>query len=323
MEEQLIKYFQGKLNSPERLLFLKNIESDRELKAKFIEYKNMKALMTIPDQKIDTVESGEAYIRFTKRIRNRKVYRITKKAITYAATIALIIVTTYWVSLERFPFQSQEADINTLYIPAGQRIRVTLQDGTNVWINSQTTLSYPIPFHHKERRVTVEGEAFFEVAKDADRPFIVSTQGVEMEVLGTSFNVCSYSSEDIITTSLIEGSLRVYFAESKSTGIILKENEQLFIHSDQMYVEAITHPDYFLWKDGIYSFKNELLVDVLKKLELYYDVKIRVEDPSIYQWEYTGKFRQRDGIDKILWMIQKIHNFKIERDEENNTITLK
>ena len=79
---------------------------------------------------------------------------------------------------------------------------------------------------------------------------------------------------------------------------------------------------YFLWKEGIYSFKDELLADILNKLQLYYDVRIIIRNPSINQEKYTGKFRQRDSIDDILRMLQKIHKFKIQKDEENNIITL-
>lgn len=89
-----------------------------------------------------------------------------------------------------------------------------------------------------------------------------------------------------------------------------------------MKVDKIPYNDYFLWTDGIYSFDNEPLGNILRRMELYYDVKIVVEDPSISNWKYRGKFRQRDGIDEILRMIQRIHKFKIEKDEENNTIIL-
>jgi ferric-dicitrate binding protein FerR (iron transport regulator) len=169
----------------------------------------------------------------------------------------------------------------------------------------------------------LEGEAFFEVAKDAERPFIVMSQGVEMKVLGTQFNVHSYPEEHLIQTSLIEGGLKVYFSREEARAITLKPNEQVIIQANQMQVGPIPHLDYFWWKKGIYSFHNELLGNVLKKLELYYDVKIIVKDPSISDWSYTGKFRHRDGIDEILRLICKIHKFAIEKDEENNIITLK
>jgi ferric-dicitrate binding protein FerR (iron transport regulator) len=89
-----------------------------------------------------------------------------------------------------------------------------------------------------------------------------------------------------------------------------------------MSLRKIQNSDYFLWKDGIYTFENERLLDIIEKLQLYYDVKIVVKDPEIFNVRYTGKFRQRDGIDEILRIIQKIQKFNVQKDTENNVITI-
>ncbi|MTU74433.1 DUF4974 domain-containing protein, partial [Parabacteroides merdae] len=157
---------------------------------------------------------------------------------------------------------------------------------------------------------------------DKHKPFIVSSQGIETKVLGTQFNICSYRKNNDVRTSLIEGSLQIYFTGKENESIILSPNEQISIKNGTIKVDTISHHDYFLWKEGIYSFKDELLVDILNKLQLYYDVRIIIRNPSINQEKYTGKFRQRDSIDDILRMLQKIHKFKIQKDEENNIITL-
>lgn len=322
MDEQIKKYFQEELNIAERLDLLKGVEADSELKQQFIEYKNMHALFALSDPADNKEESRQGYLRFTQNIRSRKIRRFTLQTVGYAATIALLIASTYWFTANTFGKQTYADVMNTLHVPAGQRVKLTLQDGTDVWLNAQSTLTYPALFSDNERRVTIEGEAFFDVAKDAQKPFIVSSQGVEMKVLGTRFNVDSYPGSDRIQTSLVEGSLQIYAPLSRSGVVILKPDEMVTIQGHKMKVTAIPHSDHFLWKEGVYSFKNELLIDILKKLELYYDVKIVVQDPSIFKWEYTGKFRQRDGIDKILQMIQHIHKFTVRKDEKNNIITL-
>lgn len=323
MNEQIIKYFQGELRTTEKLQFLREVETNSELKEQFIEYKNMRALLALSDQVDNKDANKRGYIRFNKLITTRKIRKIILHTASYAAVVTLLILSTYWFTSNHLESQQSVIKVeNTLYVPAGQRVRLTLQDGTEVWLNSQTKLTYPALFSDNERRVTVEGEAFFDVAKNPQKPFIVSTQGLEMKVLGTKFNVCSYPGEEMIQTSLLEGKLKVYFPDSESNGIILKPEELVTVTGNQMKIASLPHPDYFLWRDGVYSFRNEPLIDILKKLELYYDIKIIVKDQSIYKWEYTGKFRQRDGIDNILRMIQKIHQFKIEKDEENNIITL-
>lgn len=322
MDEQIKKYFQEELDTVERLELLRKVEADDELKQQFIEYKNMHALLSLSDQVGSQEENRHGYIRFKGLIKTKKVRRLFLNTTGYAAAIALLITVTYWFTANLYSTTPQPIADNTLYVPAGQRVKLTLQDGTNVWLNAQTTFTYPAIFSEKERRVSVKGEAFFDVAKNPEKPFIVSSQGIEMKVLGTKFNVHSYPGEENIQTSLIEGSLHVYFPQSAKDGIILKPNEEVTIKGNSMEIGIISHHNHFLWRDGIYSFENELLIDILKKLELYYDVKIEVKDPSIFKWEYTGKFRQRDGIEEILRMIQRIHKFKIQKDEENNKIIL-
>lgn len=323
MDEQLIRYFQGELDTAERCRLLRQVEASEKLKKQFMEYKNLHVLIALSGQPGDTAANKQNYKRFVRLIRMRKMRSAVLHVAAYAAAVALLVGFTYGVTLRYFVSRQAMAEARTtLYVPAGQRIELTLSDGTEVWLNSQTRFTYPALFAGKERRVSLEGEAFFEVAENPEQPFIVSSQGVEMKVLGTKFNVYSYPGKEAIRTSLLEGGLKVYFPHAESEGIILKPDEQVSIKGTRMQVGSLPHADYFLWREGIYSFVNEPLIDILKKLELYYDVKIVVKDSSIYNWEYTGKFRQRDGIDQILQMIQRIHKFEINKDEENNIFTL-
>lgn len=322
MDERIQKYFEEELSTAERLNLLRQVEADDDLKKQFVDYKNMHALLAFSDQ-ADNREAGkESFRRFNQMIKGTNIRRMLVRMTSYAAVFTLLIAATWWVTASHFSNTSSVVATNTLFIPAGQRVKITLPDGTGVWLNSKTTLTYPTAFSGKERRVSVEGEAFFEVAKNPEQPFIVQSKGVEMKVLGTKFNVQGYAGEAELRTSLIEGSLQVYLPESDQKGIILKPNEQVTVKDRSMQVAVISHADYFLWTDGIYSFDNERLGDILHRLELYYDVKIIVADPSISEWKYRGKFRQRDGIDEILRMIQRIHKFKIRKDEENNIIKL-
>ena len=255
-------------------------------------------------------------------MRAKHIRQISFYLFKYAAIITLLIIFAYQAGVNQHSEILQENIENKLHVPAGQRIKLTLQDGTTVWLNSHTTLTYPAIFDKKERRVAIDGEAFFIVAQDKHKPFIVSSQGIETKVLGTQFNICSYRKNNDVRTSLIEGSLQIYFTGKENESIILSPNEQISIKNGTIKVDTISHHDNFLWKEGIYSFKDELLVDILNKLQLYYDVRIIIRNPSINQEKYTGKFRQRDSIDDILRMLQKIHKFKIQKDEENNIITL-
>jgi ferric-dicitrate binding protein FerR (iron transport regulator) len=209
--------------------------------------------------------------------------------------------------------------VQELHTPSGQRARITLPDGSTVWLNAGSTLYYPSVFAD-ERRVSLTGEAFFDVAHDASRPFVVATASLEITALGTQFNVYSYPDAEYVSASLVDGSVEVRSPGSPD-GMILRPNQQLVCANGRFRMEELDK-DELLWKEGIYTFKGQNLENIIRKLELYYDVEIVVTNPQILRYRYTGKFRQRDGAMEILRIIRKIHRFKIHRDEEQNRITL-
>ena len=211
MERQIEKYFQEELNADERLDFLKQVESDNELKKQFIKFKNTYALLSFSDAACGKKTTRDSYTQFLCKMRAKHIRQISFYLFKYAAIITLLIIFAYQAGVNQYSEILQENIENKLHVPAGQRIKLTLQDGTTVWLNSHTTLTYPAIFDKKERRVAIDGEAFFIVAQDKHKPFIVSSQGIETKVLGTQFNICSYRKNNDVRTSLIEGSLQIYF----------------------------------------------------------------------------------------------------------------
>lgn len=323
MDERILKYFQNSLSSNERLQLFREIEKNEELKKMFAEYQNMQALLNLSSHAEDKEEGETGYRYFQKRIRRKSMHIWLVKTMKYAAAMLILMIGTYQLAIWHTSRQLQDdfqMQTNTLYVPAGQRACITLQDGTVVWLNAQSTMIYPSCFYGKERTVSIIGEAFLEVSKDKERPFIVTTQDEKIRVLGTKFNVHSYPDAKQIRTSLIEGTVQVFY---KNSQIILKPNEECIAQDGKLTVSNIENPDMLLWRSGIYSFNNERLVDIIHKLELYYDVTINIANPKLQDICYTCKFRQRDGIEKILYTIQKIHHFGIEINKERNVITLK
>lgn len=320
MTDNILRYFQGELSADERVKLLKLIENDNILKQEFIRIQNLHAITHLSTHSINRDEGQRNFHSFSLQIKRKAQRKIMSSILKYAAIAVILVASTVWATLY-FSGNTQDITSNTLYVPAGQRAQLTLQDGTSVWLNAQSTLTYPSRFSGKSRQVTVSGEAYFDVAENRKKPFIVSTQHIEMKVLGTQFNVYSYPEAGFIQTDLVEGSLLVYDQQSQ-TSVTLKPNEQVTVKDGKMEVGKIENSDYFLWKDGVYTFENERLLDIIDKLQLYFDVKIIVKDPEVFNVRYTGKFRQRDGIDEILRIIRKIQKFNIEKDIETNTITL-
>jgi ferric-dicitrate binding protein FerR (iron transport regulator) len=224
---------------------------------------------------------------------------------------------------ERFIFKNNTATTTgqqVLYVPSGQRLSFTMQDGTVVWLNAQSSMTYPAVFSNDERRISIEGEVYIEVAKDVHRPFIVAVRGIDVKALGTTLNICNYKGDNEARVSLLEGSIKIFNPDNEQGGILLKPGEEAIMTTDgKTEVTAIRNRDYFLWKDGIYCFESQPFTNIMRRLELYYDIKIEIKDPDMREWKYTGKFRQRDGIDEILCLMSKIHKFNIRKDEENNT----
>lgn len=325
MDERIEKYFNEELSSTERVQFLHEVDSNETLKKQFAEYQNLYALLNLSPQIENRKIGKQKYDRFVHQKQNRILRKLWLGRISYAAAILILVVsssllTLWYTQNEEVAFVANE--MNTLYTPAGQRACLVLQDGTEVWLNAKSKLVYPAQFTGEERRVKVEGEAFFNVAKDSVKPFIVSAMDVDMKVLGTQFNVYCYPDVGYVETSLLEGSVRVFFSGKEKEGILLKPDQQVTAANGKMVVKPIRLNEHFLWRDGVYAFENEPLIDILKKLELYYDVKIVVEDTTMFNETYTGKFRQRDSLDDIFKILQQIRSFKFCKDTENNIITL-
>ena len=319
MNDLILRYLHGELTGLEQEEFFKCLHEDKRLKKEFIRAQNLYALTHLSHHSINIDEGQRTFHSFSQIIKRKAQQKIIRNIIRYAAIALILVTSTVWATLY---LNAPAGEMNTLYVPAGQRAQLTLQDGTEVWLNAQSTLTYPAHFSGKNRQVEVVGEAFFDVAKDKKKPFIVSTQHIDMKVLGTQFNIYSYPETGYIQTDLVEGSLMVYGERSPESSVTLKPNERVTIKDGKMFLGEIESSNYFLWKDGIYTFDNERLLDIIEKLQLYYDVTIIVKDPEIFNVRYTGKFRQRDGIDEILKVIQKIQKFRIEKNSETNTITL-
>lgn len=252
---------------------------------------------------------------------NRKERTITWYRIgTVAATLLLLLTSTLYIRTLIYGNNSPE-EYNTLVVPAGQRINLILADNTNIWLNANSTFRYPTEFSKKERTVYLDGEAYFDVSKDDKKPFMVKTSSGDIRVTGTSFNVEAYSKYGGFETSLFEGSVDIYKNDHKLT--TLNPNQKSHLEDGTLYVTQITDRDKYLWKEGLIAFNNKTLEDILVSLEKYFDVRIQVTIHSLPQRTYTGKFRQSDGVDYALRVLQKSIRFSYERDEETGIVYIK
>jgi ferric-dicitrate binding protein FerR (iron transport regulator) len=309
MEDKIINYFEGKLSYMETVELLREVESDPASKDLFINIQNTRTLIGMIPEMRDEPAAKVGYGQFRQITLRKATRRIAAKVFAYAASIALLITATWHVA-GSWGLSTKTTEV---YVPTGQRAKLTLDDGSVVWLNARSTLTYPSVFS-SNRHVTLTGEAFFDVATDPDRPFTVTTQGVNITALGTKFNVAGYPENGGVQTSLLEGLVKVW--DDRGAEVVLQPNQQARYSDRRFILESIEHSDYFLWTRGVYSFVNEPLTSVIQKLERYYNVKIEVANPAMFNYEFTGKFRQQDGVDMILRIIQRIHPFEFERKED-------
>lgn len=193
-----------------------------------------------------------------------------------------------------------EIRFNELEVPRGGEYKVRLADGTLVYLNSATRMKYPVKFDEKERKVYLSGEAYFEVAKDPERPFFVEMEGVEVRVYGTSFNVNTHQ-EGNIQTVLVKGSIGVKVLSSGMESMIrpgqMAEFKQGNTKVDVKDVNVAVYTD---WKDGIFRFENQRLEDILTVLSNWYDVDVFYQTVSVKELHFSGYMERYKDVSVIL-----------------------
>jgi len=200
---------------------------------------------------------------------------------------------------------------NTLTIPPGGQYQVVLPDGTQVWLNSSSSLSYPTEFTGNSRTVKLTGEAYFEVAKNKDKPFYVEMNNVQVKVLGTHFNISAYADDNNLTTTLLEGSVQI---SKNGIQALLKPGQQAAIgcSANTIVVSKAHIKEAMAWKNGYFMFNDDNIVDIMKKVSRWYDADIEYQGNFANQ-RFGGTFTRSKSITDLLKNLEQISNvhFKI------------
>lgn len=206
------------------------------------------------------------------------------------------------------------ADIlfNTLTVPRGGEFQITLEDGTKVWLNSDSQLRYPEIFSGHNREVYLEGEAYFEVTQNPGRPFIVHSGIQKITVLGTRFGITAYPGETSVSTTLVQGKVKVEYPELTAQNYLLEPGYRICYDSQerQVYQKKVDVREYVAWKDGKYIFEQKRLEDMLLTLSRWYDFQVLYQSPEVKELLFSGELLRFDNFNKILRMIEKSGNVK-------------
>lgn len=197
---------------------------------------------------------------------------------------------------------------NQLIVPRGGEYRITLSDGTRVWLNAASVLTFPPVFAGNERKVRLVGEAFFEVTPDTARPFIVATARMDIKVLGTSFNVSVYEDEETVHTTLVKGSVEVQPVQQEA--IMLKPGEQACLAGNRMTVKAVNTRQFTSWIDGKFMFCNTALEEISKQISRWYDVDIFFSSEQVKTICFTGAILRFEPLEELIRMIENTSNVR-------------
>ena len=203
------------------------------------------------------------------------------------------------------PESVRELIYNKLLVGRGHEYMLILNDGTRVWMNSKSELSYPVAFGENVRRVRLSGEAYFEVTKDSVRPFIVEVdRGFEVKVLGTHFNIKAYDTDDSYETTLVEGKVQV--SQGHKTKITLEPSEQMVIGKDGRHEVRVVNTSYYTaWHEGWFYFNDESLEQVLTMIGRWYDVDFVFAKENLKGIAVTGKLKRFENLSVILKMLER------------------
>ena len=314
-DELLIAYFKGEVSDEEAQQITEWIEAKIEHQRY---YQQLCRLFEVSYWIEDIPEQTEvAFPKKTKALPwKHYVISFMKVAAIFVLGVSLHCFLN-WQKTTHHELQHQ------IHVPTGQHVEIMLADGSKVWLNSGSTLTFPSKFNGKKRMVELDGEGFFEVKSDKEHPFIVSTSKYQVKAVGTSFNIYDYQDSPQFEAALLNGKVEVTTNAKKSSVVILTPNQRAALCQGVLKVKPIENANNYLWRKGILYF-NEPLLEVFDKLQEYYDIEFQIRNSSLTRKSpyCTGKFRAKDGLEHIIRVLKETNHFDYQIDYESKKIII-
>lgn len=266
------------------------------------------------------IPSDEMYQQIMKAMRWQKKKRFLFKVA--AILIPFLLLTGQFWYIDKQIDLFADTGYEDVYVPKGERIQLVFQDGSKAILNSGSHIRYPKKFAFAERKVTLEGEAFFDIAPNKSRPFIVDLKEINVEVLGTTFDAKAYPTDSTISVTLETGKIRL---ASRSNTTYLKPGEKATYnkktgHYNISIPEDITRNS--VWKENLIIFENTSLSEVVQTLSRWYDVEFDITDPAVLRYTYTITFSKKE-LNVILKEIEKISPVRFKHEKNKINVFLK
>lgn len=274
-------------------------------------------------QQLEKSDKNASWNAINRQVRVKTIQLYSRKFLKYAAILVVAFVAGFYFHSLNKNQQVQYAEMEIMY---GQTGHLFLFDGTEVWLNSGTKFKYPNQFNQDQRNVFIEGEAFFKVAPNKHLPFKVKTGKLEIEVLGTSFNVSAYPGEASQSVVLVEGKVQLNNPEGKKIGEMLPGQLAVKTEGDaKIRVQSADPYFYTSWKDGKVIFDGENLGEIAKKMERWYNVEIRFDAENLKDYQFTGTILRNKPIDQTIMAMELLAPIRfnyVVKTEEKNIITI-
>jgi transmembrane sensor len=297
--------------------FLMRVQYEKIRAAKGTKEEILNDLLKIPSKKIH-FSTGEA---ISLRQQKRKINYFNISQFHRIAAILMIGLGLGWLlspgeKSPSTPFEVEQISLLSKFTLPGEKLQLTLKDGSKVWMNAATEIKFPEKFDSLERRIFLTGEAYFEVAKDSLRPFIVETNGLSTTALGTSFNITT-KNEGQIHISLLTGKVSIS-STSDHEDVYLDPGKELrySITDRKQQVRTFDIRQVMGWKEGILLFQDATLLSVVKKLEDWYGVKIEVENGEGIRWKYSAEYKSQT-LEDVLNSLSYIQQFEYTLEGKN------
>lgn len=319
-DELLFKYFSNEASAEEVAQIEQWLDEDPARQSEFDSAHYLFNAMILHSDELSKMTTPGALEKTSRKSKVRRlVYRYA------AAAAAVVIAGLSGVFVEReINYNKMTAQTNVLEVPAGQRMSVTLSDGTQVQLNGNSRIEYPVIFSRKQRNVKLSGEAFFEVKHDERHPFIVETFASKVEVLGTRFNVYADEASEYFSTALVDGKVKVTTNDETAEQVVLAPDEMVRVVNNHLVVTKVDAENLISWTEGYVNLADTDFESLMRRFENVYGVKIVIERETMPEIGYkSGKIRVSEGVNFALKLLQHECKFTYTENYETNTITIR
>ena len=318
IETVILNYIQGNASYEDEKFLINWLNQNPENRKLLFGEKDLWETSQIGSERLYKIENQQWY-ELQNRISTRKLNSTGIKEIAKIAAIIIISIGTGWFGHYLFDSliysNGQPVERKSVEATNGQVKEIFLADGTHVWLNSDSKLTFPSNFTENNREVVLQGEAYFEVTSNIENPFLVKTKNHMVKVTGTKFNICEYPESKIIETTLVEGKVKII------TGNITKDifpGQQSSFNTEtaKIRIDEADFEIYTSWKDGRYEFKNESLGKIFRIMERWWDVKINYPESKLKNERISGALRRHKPIEQHFEVIKQLIpiDYKINND---------